>query len=123
MGSISVIWNPKSWMIFNQGESSTIKNDIVYQMIIGEGEDENRLHYTVVEFISKDNYDKIIDGTYTLKKFPYSSIKVLLFDEDNKLISLVRKTVINEALLDEEQLKVVNNMQESSEMKLKRTDH
>ena len=122
MGSISVIWNPKSWMVFNQGESSRIQGDLVYQMIIGEGEDANHKHYTFVEWISKTNYEKIIDGTYTLLRFPNSEIKVLLFNECGKLISLVNGTVIDDTLLDESQLEAINKLQETSPMKLQRSN-
>ena len=114
MGSISVIWDPKTWICFNQGMSSRVPEDLIYQMVIGEGEDEHHYHYQFVETISKDNYDNIVNGTYQAVTFPDSDVKVLLFDENNNLIPLVKGARIDDYLFDEKHLEVINAMLEDS---------
>ena len=39
MGSINRIWNPLYWRVKSKGENKILKEDIIYQMIIGESED------------------------------------------------------------------------------------
>ena len=87
MGRINFIWNPKDWKIDIEGINKNIPNDIVYRMIIGCGYDEE--YYEIYEFISKDNYENIINNNYHIMKFPYSLVPILLFDKENKLIPLV----------------------------------
>ena len=120
MGSISVIWNPKSWICFNQGMSSRVPEDLIYQMVIGEGEDHHHYHYQFIETISKENYDNIVNGTYKVLTFPDSEMKVLLFDENNNLIPLVKGVQINEFLLTEEHLEAINKMENDSSRVLKK---
>ena len=87
MGRINFIWNPKDWKIDIEGINKNIPNDIVYRMIIGCGYDEE--YYEIYEFISKDNYENIVNNNYKILTFPYSIIHILLFDKENKLIPLV----------------------------------
>ncbi len=110
MGSFNVIWNPKSWICFNQGMSSCFPGDVIYQMVIGEGEDANHLHFQFVENISKENHENIVSGIYKLVSFPDADVKVLLFDENDNLIPLIKGTVINKELFNEEQKALVNNL-------------
>ena len=122
MGTISVVWDPKSWLVFNQGMSSFLEGDLIYQMIIGEGENQNHLHYSFIENVSQENYEKILDGTYKVVSFPNSYLKALLFDENGKLISFIKGTEVDDMYLDEAQLEVINEMEDSSSMKLERNN-
>ena len=120
MESYCVLWDPKSWLVVNQGESSVVKGDLIYQMMIGEGEDEHRLHYSFIEYVSKTIYEKIVDGTYTLVKFPNSDIKILLFDENGELISLVNGAKVNELLIDDDQLEFIKKRKNEASLKLEK---
>lgn len=93
MGSINIIWDPLYWKIIDEGLNRDDLNDIIYKVIIGEGEDES--YYEIYEYISKINYDKILSKEYRIEKFPYSINKILLFDENGCLIPLVKTKVIN----------------------------
>ena len=120
MESLCVLWDPKSWLVVNQGENSFLKGDLIYQMMIGEGEDEHRLHYSYIEYVSKTVYDKIVDGTYDLVKFPNSDMKVLLFDENGELISLVNGAKVNELLIDDDQLEFIKKRKNEALLKLEK---
>ena len=120
MESYCVLWDPKSWLVVNQGESSVVKGDLIYQMMIGEGEDEHRLHYSYIEYVSKTVYDKIVDGTYDLVKFPNSDTKVLLFDENGELISLVNGAKVNDWAIDDDQLEYINKRKNEASLKLEK---
>jgi len=87
LGSINMIWNPVYWKICFEGKSKITEGDIIYKMIIGEGEDF--YSYDITEFISKCNYDNLIRGKYSIMRFPYSEFPILLFNERNELIPLV----------------------------------
>lgn len=87
MGRINYIFNPNNWKIDLEGINKNIPDDIVYRMIIGIGNDEE--DYEIYEFISKNNYENIINNNYHIMKFPYSLVPILLFDKENKLIPLV----------------------------------
>ena len=93
MGSINKIYNPIDWKVTFEGKSKIIKDDIIYRMIIGYGEDYQP--YDIIEFISKDNFENIINGNYLVKKFPFEELPILLFDEQNKIIPLIKGTEIN----------------------------
>ncbi len=110
MGNISKIFDPKSWIISNQGESNLLEGDYIYEMIIGEGESDNHVHYYIIEWISKNNYEKILDGTYTLLSFPDAATKLLLFDENKDVIPLVNGNEINWFYINENQLEEIDNM-------------
>lgn len=88
MGRINFIWKPKDWKIDIEGINKNIPNDIVYRMIIGCGDDEG--YYEIYEFISKANYENIINNNYKILTFPYSIIHILLFDEKGNCILLVK---------------------------------
>jgi len=106
MGSINRIFDPKYWKKNLEAKSKIIEDDIIYKMIIGDGEDYQL--YEISEFISKCNYENIINGNYTIKVFPYAEISVLLFDERQELIPLVRGTEISFDKLDNIQKECVN---------------
>ena len=108
MGRINTIWNPKYWKVCLEGKSKIIEGDIIYKMIIGEGEDYH--YYEIIEFISKDNYDYIIKGNYFIKCFPYSELPILLFNEQQQLIPLVIGYQINFDKSSEEQNEYINNI-------------
>ena len=93
MGSINRIWNPLYWRVKSKGENKILKEDIIYQMIIGESEDYG--YCEIIEFISKDNYEKIIKGIYDIEIFPYASIPILLFNENRNLIPLIKGSYIS----------------------------
>lgn len=78
-----------------EGKSKILEDDIIYKMIIGDGEDY--YYYEISELISKYNYDNIINGNYSIKIFPYAKVPILLFDGNKELIPLVKRT---EALYD-----------------------
>ena len=88
MGSINTIWKPKYWYVKNEGISKYNKEDIIYDMVIGEGWDYE--YYEITEFISKVNYEKIILGEYSIKTSPSTSNPVIIFDKNNSIIPLVR---------------------------------
>lgn len=88
MGNINIIWDPLYWKVIDEGLNRDDLDDILYKVIIGEGEDQG--YYEIYEFISKINYDKILSKEYNIEKFPYSSNKILLFDKEGYLIPLVK---------------------------------
>lgn len=88
MGRINYIWNPRNWKKILEGKSKVLAKDVIYKMVIGVGEDTEP--YEIIEFISKENYDNIINGVYSMQTFPYAEMPILLFDENNLLIPLVR---------------------------------
>lgn len=105
MGSINIIWDPLYWKVIEEGLNRDDLNDILYKVIIGEGEDES--YYEIYEYMSKINYEKILNRTYKIEKFPYSINKLLLFDEDGCLIPLVRTKEINKEELSTYQKEIV----------------
>lgn len=108
MGSINKIWNPIYWKKILEGKSNMVESDIIYKMIIGEGEDYQ--YYEITEFISKDNYENIIKGNYFINCFPYSELPILLFNEQQQLIPLVIGCQINFDKLSKEQKIYINNL-------------
>ena len=89
MGCINYIYKPKDWKIVLEGPSRIVKDDYIYQMIIGTFDDEITSG-NIYEFISKENYEKILTGTYELEIFPYSEQKIVLFDIYDNIIPLVK---------------------------------
>lgn len=87
MGRINKIYKPEYWKIELEGSSKIVENDIIYKMIIGEVKDCGL--YKITEFISKINYENIINKKYKIEVFPYAILPVLLFDEEKRLIPLV----------------------------------
>lgn len=105
MGSINFIWEPNCWRIIDEGLNRDDLNEILYKVIIGEGEEES--YYEIYEIISKTNYEKIINGIYKVEKFPYSINKILLFDEDGYLIPLISTKEIKTEELSTYQREIV----------------
>ena len=87
------IYNVNLWQIVLEGQNKLLPEDTVYQMIIGHSIKEDICEITM--FISKINYENILNGVYHIRVYPYATEKVLLFDEDNNLISLVNGFEIN----------------------------
>lgn len=115
MGTINTIWDPKYWKVCFEGKSKLTEGDVIYNMIIGDGEDYQ--YYEITEFISKDNYDKVIKGTYFVKCFPYSDLSILLFNEQKELIPLVIGNNINYDKLSKVQKEYINSLQEKTLLK------
>ena len=89
MGSINSISSIDRWKVLLKGESKILKDDIIYQVMIGFCDDGND-YYDLVEFISKENYDKLMNRKYSFKAFPYSNQKIIIFDENNNIVPLVK---------------------------------
>ena len=87
------IYNVNLWQIVLEGQNKILPEDTVYQMIIGHSNKEDICEITA--FISKVNYENILNGGYHIRVYPYAAEKVLLFDEENNLISLVNGFEIN----------------------------
>ena len=87
------IYNINLWQIVLEGQNKLLPEDTVYQMIIGHSNKEDI--YEITMFISKINYENILNGVYHIRVYPYATEKVLLFDEKNNLISLVNGFEIN----------------------------
>ena len=49
MGSINFIWEPNCWRIIDEGLNRDDLNEILYKVIIGEGEEES--YYEIYEII------------------------------------------------------------------------
>ena len=89
MGSIQHIYSPEKWKIILEGKSRIIADDYIYKMVIGWCDDELSSG-EITEFISKENYDNILNGKFFVKAFPYSLQKIIVFDKDNNIIPLVK---------------------------------
>lgn len=88
MGSINTIWKPQYWYKILEGKSKITKDDIIYEMIIGEIDDYPTISDITI-LISKINYDHILDGTYIIKSHPYSENPITLYNNAKEEISLV----------------------------------
>lgn len=88
MGRINYIWKPADWKKVLEGKSKVVEGDEIYKMMVGIGEDMEP--YEIMELISKENYDNIIKGIYSIQVFPYAEVPILLFDENKEPIPLVR---------------------------------
>lgn len=117
MGSINTIWKPEYWKICFEGKSKIIEGDIIYKIIIGAGVDYQS--YQITEFISKNNYDNIINGNYFIKYFPYSELPIILFNDQQQPIPLVLGYENNFDKLSEDQKEYINNL--NSKKSLRKT--
>lgn len=88
MGLINSLYKPEYWIINKKGLSKVCLGDIIYEMIVGEFEDEVS-QGDITIFISKVNYEKILNNEYRIKTYPYSETPVKLLDNNNKQIPLV----------------------------------
>jgi len=88
MGSINHIWTPEHWYLDFIGKSKLKENDIIYKMVIGEC-DDYPYNYDISIFISKNNYQNILNHKYKIKINPYSQEPIILFDESQNIIPLV----------------------------------
>lgn len=87
MGNINLIWNPEEWEIIEEKQNNLLEDDIIYKMIIGSSNNEE--DYDIIDYISKTNYEKIINKTYELAVFPYATIQTILLNENKEIIPLV----------------------------------
>lgn len=117
MGSINKILKPKDWRIIDSFENKNLSNDVVYKMLVGYGEDQG--YYDIYDFISKDNYDNLIDDKYHVVTFPYSEIPILLFDETGNHIPMVNNFEVSQELLTNYQMKAISE-EKSNNSKVRR---
>lgn len=103
MSSIQYIYNTMEWRIVAEGESKITPGDYIYKMVIGCCDDEIS-QGDIFEFISKDNYEKILNGTYLVKRFPYAEQKIILFDRNNEIIPLINGKEISEYELNQKKV-------------------
>ena len=94
MGSIIHIYDPENWKVILSGKSRLLPNDYIYKMEMGYCDDEIS-EGEISEFISKENYEKTLEGVYTVKKFPYGEQKIMLFDKDNNIVPLIKEIEYN----------------------------
>ena len=97
MGSIKHIYNPKNWKVVKEGKSKITPNDYIYKMAIGWCDDEISSG-EIYEFISKENYDNLLNGNYYVKIFPYSEKSIIIFDKDNNFVPLVKGQIDKESI-------------------------
>ena len=88
MGSIQYIYKPDEWKIIVEGKNKLVENDTIYKMNVGYCDDELSIGDINI-FISKSNYENILNGKYIIKIMPYSLYKVVILDKDNNIIPLV----------------------------------
>ena len=105
MENINIIWDSLYWRVIDEVLNRDDLEDILYKVVIGEGEDNS--YYEIYEYISKDNYNKILSKEYNVEKFPYSINKILLFDKLGFLIPLVKTKEINKEELSAYQNEIV----------------
>lgn len=108
MGSINRICDPINWKITFEGKSKVLEGDMIYKAIIGYGLDYQP--YEISTFISKINYDNLIDGNYSIKIFPYASSPVVLFNEKKEAISLIMGKEFSYELLNKEQKEYIEKL-------------
>lgn len=89
MSSIQYIYNAMEWKVVSEGKSKIMPGDNIYKMVIGCCDDEVSMG-EIYEFISKDNYEKILDGTFSIMTFPYNEQKVIIVDKNNEIIPLIK---------------------------------
>ena len=89
MGSIQNIYSPEKWIKVLEGKNKNYKNDLVYEMVIGTCDDELSTSEISV-LISKENYERILNGTYSIETKPYSMQKIILHDKEENIIPLVK---------------------------------
>ena len=89
MGSIQHIYSPEKWAIILEGKNKNYNNDLVYKMAIGYCSDELSTDEISI-FISKDNYEKILNGIYSIEKEPYSMEKITIHDSEDNIVPLVK---------------------------------
>ena len=87
------IYNINLWQVVFEGQNKLLPEDSVYQMIIGHRDTKDISEITT--FISKINYENLLNGVYHMRIYPYAIEKILLFDEENNLIPLVNGFEIN----------------------------
>lgn len=99
------LFYPCDWKLCTNGTIKR-KNDIIYRMIVGYNLDYDYLDIFIN--ISKMVYENIINGIYSVLYFPNSIIPILVIDDNYNFISLVKESIIDSQLLDEEQLNTYN---------------
>lgn len=95
MSSIQYIYNAMEWKVVLEGESKITPGDHIYKMVIGCCDDEVSIG-EIYEFISKDNYEKILNGTFSIMTFPYNEQKIIIIDQNNEIVPLIKGKEISE---------------------------
>ena len=72
MGSINNVHEIDRWNISREDQNEKVKDDIICEVMIGSCSDGNE-YYNIFEYISKENYIKLMKGEYTYKIFPHSN--------------------------------------------------
>ena len=107
MGSINDIYPPLEWKVILKGKSKLVKDDYIYRMVIGYCYDEVSSSEISI-FISKQNYENILSGNYSVIKNPYGMQKIIITDKDNNIIPLV-KGQNNDNIQQKEYIKRLSN--------------
>ena len=98
MGRINHIYSPNKWEIVRE-------NSDTYQMMIGSSDDDLSFGYLYI-FISKENYNNILNGKYSYKAFPYSEEMIAIYDKYMNKIPLLNGTqYYNNQIKDIESMK------------------
>lgn len=85
------IFKVDDWSILLHGKSKIQEGDIIYQMRIGGGLGTEDIYYDINLFISQENYEKLLDGTYKMARFPSNDLQpIIIFDKDNNIIPLIK---------------------------------
>lgn len=92
MGSIKYIFDPKNWRIVLEGISKKDPNETIYKVIVGEYDDVLSTG-ELCEFMSKEVYDKILDGSYELIKNPYCVQTITVLDKEKNIVPLYRDKI------------------------------
>lgn len=82
------IYDPKDWKIIFSGKSRICENDIIYYLIIGEN--KNSGPYKIKIFMSKINYEKILNEEYKVVRNSDKEL-ITLLDENSLEVDLVRQ--------------------------------
>jgi len=88
MSTFNRVWNPKYWRVESEEKNKLIENDIVYKMKVGE-HIEFPGFCDLIEYISKNNYENIINEKYRIEVNIYQEHSIKLFNEANVEIPLV----------------------------------
>lgn len=92
MGKDKIINHFDKWKIELMGDNRYFEDDIVYKVKVGY---DIRSGHEIYQYISKDNYDALLAGVYHINIFSCEEEIILLFDEFNNLIPLVKGMEIN----------------------------
>lgn len=109
MGSIKKIFPVSDWKIKNKNKSKLIDNDIIYNVIIGECDDE--IDFSEITYYFSENiYQDILNKKIQVKKFPYSENPILLIDENRNIIPPINGLNSDMEKIDNERMEYVRTL-------------